>query len=114
MRRSALARDEAAATLSIAPGSLNASAQVVPYVEAYDPDTDTWARKADFPIPAHHMNATVLDGSGTGTITDNDTVSISIGSVTVTEGNSGTLNAVFAVTSLGTVIAILLLLSGER
>jgi len=40
-------------------------------------------------------NATIADGSGLGTITDNDTPSISIGSATVTEGNSGTVNAVF-------------------
>ena len=43
-------------------------------------------------------NATLADPASQGTITDNDTVSVSIGSVTVTEGNSGTLNAVFAVT----------------
>jgi hypothetical protein len=43
-------------------------------------------------------NATLADTAAQGTITDNDTVSISIGNVTVTEGNSGTLNAVFTVT----------------
>ena len=43
-------------------------------------------------------NATIADPAAQGTITDNDTVSISIGNVTVTEGNSGTLSAVFAVT----------------
>ncbi len=43
-------------------------------------------------------NATLTDPAAQGTITDNDTVSISIGNVTVTEGNLGTLNAVFTVT----------------
>ena len=40
-------------------------------------------------------NATIADNSGLGTITDNDTPSITIGAATVTEGNSGTVNAVF-------------------
>ncbi|MEO8425286.1 MAG: Calx-beta domain-containing protein, partial [Actinomycetota bacterium] len=40
-------------------------------------------------------NATIADSSGLGTITDNDTPSITIGAATVTEGNSGTVNAVF-------------------
>jgi Calx-beta domain len=44
------------------------------------------------------VNATLADPAAQGTITDNDTVSISIGNVTVTEGNSGTLNAVFTLT----------------
>lgn len=43
-------------------------------------------------------NATLADPAAQGTITDNDTVSVSIGNVTVTEGNAGTLNAVFTVT----------------
>ena len=40
-------------------------------------------------------NATIADNSGLGTITDNDTSSITIGAATVTEGNSGTVNAIF-------------------
>ena len=43
-------------------------------------------------------NATISDDSGLGTITDNDTPTITIGASTVTEGNSGTVNAVFNVT----------------
>ena len=43
-------------------------------------------------------NATILDGQGLGTITNDDAVpSLSIGDVTVTEGNSGTVNATFTV-----------------
>jgi large repetitive protein len=44
-------------------------------------------------------NAAISDGSGLGTILDNDLEpSISIGDATVTEGNVGTVNAVFTVT----------------
>jgi chitinase len=44
------------------------------------------------------VNASLADPAAQGTITDNDTVSLSIANVTVTEGNSGTSNAVFNVT----------------
>jgi len=44
-------------------------------------------------------NATIADSQGVGTITDDDPPpSISINDVTVTEGNSGTVNATFTVT----------------
>ena len=44
-------------------------------------------------------NAVVVDGQGVGTITNDDPLpSLSINDVTVTEGNSGTVNAVFTVT----------------
>jgi hypothetical protein len=44
-------------------------------------------------------NATIADNQGAGTITDNDaTPSLVINNVTVTEGNSGTTNAIFTVT----------------
>jgi hypothetical protein len=44
-------------------------------------------------------NATIGDNQGVGTITNNDAPpSISINNVSVTEGNSGTINAVFTVT----------------
>ncbi|MGH2634621.1 MAG: Calx-beta domain-containing protein [Actinomycetota bacterium] len=42
--------------------------------------------------------AAVGDGVGIGTITDDDVPSVSIGNATVTEGNSGTVNAVFTLT----------------
>jgi urease beta subunit len=46
--------------------------------------------------------ATILDDTATGTITDNDPLpSLAIGNVTLTEGDSGTLNAVFTVTLTG-------------
>ena len=44
-------------------------------------------------------NATIADTQGQGTITNDDAVpSLTINDVTVTEGNSGTTNAVFTVT----------------
>jgi hypothetical protein len=44
-------------------------------------------------------NATIADAQGTGTITDNDpSPTLAINDVTVTEGNTGTVNAVFTVT----------------
>ena len=43
-------------------------------------------------------NATILDGQGLGTITDDDTPpTVSVNDVTVTEGNSGNVNATFNV-----------------
>ena len=43
-------------------------------------------------------NATIADGTGTGTITDDDAApSLSVNDVTVTEGNAGTVNATFTV-----------------
>ena len=44
-------------------------------------------------------NATLGDDLGLGTITDDDALpALSVGDVTVTEGNAGTVNAVFTVT----------------
>ena len=44
-------------------------------------------------------NATIADPQGIGTITDNDPLpALSIDDVTVTEGNTGTVNANFTVT----------------
>ena len=40
----------------------------------------------------------ILDGEAVGTINDNDTATATIGNVTVTEGNSGTTDAVFTMT----------------
>ncbi len=42
-------------------------------------------------------NATISDDTGLGTITDNNTPTITISASTVTEGNNGTINAVFNV-----------------
>jgi urease beta subunit len=42
--------------------------------------------------------ASIGDGVAVGTITDNDTPTITVANVTVTEGNFGTVNAIFVVT----------------
>jgi len=49
-------------------------------------------------------NATIADSQGVGTIVDDDPPALSINDVTVTEGNTGTVNAVFtvALSSAGT------------
>ena len=36
--------------------------QSCPIVEAYDPGTDTWTRKADLPVPRRGLKAEVVDG----------------------------------------------------
>ncbi len=47
---------------------------------------------------ANALNATIADASGLGTIIDNDPLaSLSVNDVTVTEGDSGTVNATFTV-----------------
>ena len=43
------------------------------------------------------VNATIAKSQGTGTIINDDSVTMSISDVTVTEGNNGTVNAVFTV-----------------
>ena len=47
-------------------------------------------------------NATIADGTATGTITDDDAaVTVSIGDATVTEGNSGNVTMTFTITLSG-------------
>lgn len=43
-------------------GGFNAGGQEIATVNVYDPATDSWDTAADFPLPAHHMNAAVYDG----------------------------------------------------
>ncbi|WP_446221157.1 Calx-beta domain-containing protein [Microcystis aeruginosa] len=49
-------------------------------------------------LQANGSNVTLADNQGQGTINNNDSASIAITDVTITEGNSGTTNAVFTVT----------------
>ncbi|MFM6731750.1 MAG: FG-GAP-like repeat-containing protein, partial [Microcystis panniformis] len=49
-------------------------------------------------LQANGSNVTLADNQGQGTITNDDSASIAISDVTITEGNSGTTNAVFTVT----------------
>jgi hypothetical protein len=48
-------------------------------------------------LQTNGSNVTLADNQGQGTITDDDSASIAITDVTITEGNSGTTNAVFTV-----------------
>jgi N-acetylneuraminic acid mutarotase len=41
-------------------GGFNESLTVVPTVEAYNPDTDSWRPRADLPVRLHHANAAVV------------------------------------------------------
>ncbi len=49
-------------------------------------------------LQANGSNVILADNQGQGTITNDDSASIAISDVTITEGNSGTTNAVFTVT----------------
>ncbi|CCI04718.1 beta strand repeat-containing protein [Microcystis aeruginosa] len=49
-------------------------------------------------LQGNGSNVTLADNQGQGTINNDDSASIAISDVTITEGNSGTTNAVFTVT----------------
>ena len=78
-------------TLTFAPGQTSKTVTVLVQGDTTFEPTETLALGLSNPVDA------AIGGSGTGTISDDD-VSISIAGATVTEGNSGTVNAVFAVT----------------
>jgi N-acetylneuraminic acid mutarotase len=54
-------------------GGFSVAAQQLATVIAYDPATDSWSSRGDFPTPANHMNATVVDGKGRTFVYDPDT-----------------------------------------
>ncbi|MGZ5301541.1 MAG: Calx-beta domain-containing protein [Actinomycetota bacterium] len=83
----------ASGTLTFNPGET--SQQIIVLVQG---DTINEANETFSVNLSGATNATIADNSGLGTITDNDTSSITIGASTVTEGNGGTVNAVFNVT----------------
>ncbi|MGZ5306890.1 MAG: Calx-beta domain-containing protein [Actinomycetota bacterium] len=83
----------ASGTLTFNPGET--SQQIIVLVQG---DTVNEANETFSVNLSGATNATIADNSGLGTITDNDTSSITIGASTVTEGNVGTVNAVFNVT----------------
>ena len=68
-------------------------------------DTTVESNETFFVNLSSPSGATIADGQGQGTITNDDMApvgSLTIGDVSVTEGNSGTINARFTVTLSGT------------
>ncbi len=79
-------------TLTFTPGQLTRTIAVPVLGDTVVEPNETFVVNLSDPI-----NATLADGQGTGTILDNDGPMLSIGNATVTEGNTGTTNAVFTV-----------------
>ena len=80
-------------TLTFTPGVTTQQLTVSVLGDSLDEGDETFTVTLTSPT-----NATILDGSGVGTIVDNDAPpTIGVGNATVTEGNSGTVNAVFTV-----------------
>ncbi|HEX8143239.1 MAG TPA: Calx-beta domain-containing protein [Pyrinomonadaceae bacterium] len=81
-------------TLTFTPGTPTRTLTVTYKGDTLDEPDETF-----FVNLTNASNATISDAQGQGTITDDDaTPSLSINDVPVTEGNSGTTNAVFTVT----------------
>ena len=79
--------------LSFSPGQTSKTVTVVVKGDTIDENDETFTVGL-----SGASNASISDNSGTGTITDDDAPpSLSIGDVSVTEGNLGTVNAVFTV-----------------
>ncbi|HYG81069.1 MAG TPA: TIGR03790 family protein [Pyrinomonadaceae bacterium] len=80
-------------TLTFAPGQTSLPVAVQVKGDLLDEVNETFGVNLSSPT-----NATIADGSGTGTITDNDAApSLRVNRVAVTEVNPGTVNATFAV-----------------
>src|SRR6266545_4014263 len=84
----------ASGTLTFQPGRTTRPVAVTVNGDTIDEEDETYFVNLSSPV-----NATIVDGQGLGTITDDDGFpALSIGDATVTEGNSGTVNATFTVT----------------
>lgn len=79
-------------TLTFAPGETSKSITVQVKGDTVDETDETFHVSL-----SSALNAVIADAQGQGTILDDDGPSITIGDVTVTEGNTGTVNAVFTV-----------------
>jgi hypothetical protein len=83
----------ATGTLTFAPGTTTRQVMVTVRGDTLDEVNETF-----FVNLSGAGGATIIDAQGLGTILDNDpTPSLTINNVTVTEGNTGTANAVFTV-----------------
>jgi chitinase len=84
----------ASGTLTFSPGQTSKTVNVL-----VNGDTAVETNETFRVVLSDPTNASIFgSGIGTGTITDDDAPTVSIANATVTEGNSGTVNAVFAVT----------------
>jgi ribosomal protein L35AE/L33A len=84
----------AGGTLSFAAGETSKTVTVAIKGDTLDEPNETFSINLSNP-----SNASIGDSAGTGTITDNDPMpTLAVNDVTVTEGNSGTVNATFTVT----------------
>ena len=88
--------------LTFAPNELTKTVNVPVIGETVDESTESFVLNLTAPT-----GATTSDAQGAGTITDDDdpvvaVPTLAVNDVTVTEGNSGTVNAVFTVTKTGT------------
>ncbi len=87
----------ASGVVTFAPGTTSQTVNVTVLPDRIHEPTETYTVALSSP-----SNATLGTATGTGTIIDNDPVpSLAINNVSVTEGNSGTTNAVFTVTLTG-------------
>ena len=81
-------------TITFAPGETSKTISVPIAADSLDEDDETFKVTLSSPT-----NATIADEEGLGTILDDDAApTISIGDATATEGDSGTVDAVFTVT----------------
>ena len=78
--------------------TFNPSEQSKTVTVAVNGDTTVEANETFVVNLSNATNATISDAQGIGTITNDDSATIAINDVTVTEGNSGTVNAMFSVT----------------
>src|SRR5205085_939528 len=79
-------------TLVFPPSTLNKTITIAVTGDTLDEVNERFKLNLTSPV-----NATIADATGLVTIVDNDGPTISIDNVTITEGNSGSLNASFTV-----------------
>jgi chitinase len=80
-------------TLSFAPGQTSKTVTVYAIGDTLQESNETFTLNL-----SGATNATISRAAGTGTIIDDDSPGLSVGNVSVVEGNSGTVYAVFTVT----------------
>jgi hypothetical protein len=88
----------ASSAVEIPAGQPSAPVYITICGDPYD-EADSETFNVNLSLPSGQTGVTITDNQGIGTIRDDDDPPlISIGNVTVTEGNTGTTNAVFDVT----------------